>query len=360
VVQYPAPQGEIVLRTEDDWDQDIEASEVSASRCSWHFELESEQPYTYLKPCLRREGETLWSLGPNYLLILTKKNRKNIFPIFFQGSRSEITPILECESEIMGYPHMLRVYLPPGYRENTLKHYGVLYMLDGKNLFFPDEAFMGSTWEMQGTLDLLNIMNAIDKVMIVGIYSRDRGRDYTQPGYQSYGESLAREIKPWIDAQFRTRIEPENNGVMGSSLGGVGSFFMAWEFPEVFGFASCLSSTFSYRDNLIDRVLSEEKRDIRIYLDSGWPGDNYEVTRAMAQAMLERGFVFGRDFLYLAFPNAEHSEGDWAGRVHLPVQLFSGKLPRSTQDLHHSGRRSLMAASPRRPPGFNAGSDGVP
>ena len=37
-----------------------------------------------------------------------------------------------------------------------------------------------------------------------------------------------------------------------------------------------MSSTFSHRDDLIDRVLSEPARDVAFYLDSGWPGDNYE------------------------------------------------------------------------------------
>jgi predicted alpha/beta superfamily hydrolase len=348
VVRYPAPQGDVVLRSEQDWDLDIEAVEVSPSCCAWTFEIESESPYIYFKPCLRLEGETIWSRGTNYLLILTKQKRKEVWPFFYEESQSAISPMLECESSILDEPHLLRVYTPPGYHENTLKNYGVLYMLDGKNLFFPDEAFLGNTWDMQENLDLLNLMNAIDKVLIVGIYSKNRNSDYTQPGYEKYGRSLAREVKPWVDGQFRTLREPENTGVMGSSLGGVASFFLAWQFPEVFGFAACLSSTFSWRDDLIDRVLSEEKRDVKIYLDSGWPGDNYEVTRAMAQALLEKGFVFGSDFLYFAFPMADHSEGAWSSRVHQPVQLFSGKLPRSSRDVHPRVRRSLMAPAHER------------
>jgi hypothetical protein len=51
--------------------------------------------------------------------------------------------------------------------------------------------------------------------------------------------------------------------------------------PEVFGKVPCLSSTFTYRDDLLECVLAERKRKIRIYLDSGWPGDNYEATRSV-------------------------------------------------------------------------------
>ena len=35
---------------------------------------------------------------------------------------------------------------------------------------------------------------------------------------------------------------------------------------------------------LIERVLTEPKRTAKFYLDSGWPGDNYEVNLAMAMA----------------------------------------------------------------------------
>ena len=104
------------------------------------------------------------------------------------------------------------------------------------------------------------------------------------------------------------------------------SFYLAWQHPEVFGFAACLSSTFSHRDDLIERVLAEPKRDVRFYLDSGWPGDNYEVTLAMALALRHSGYEYGRDYLHLAFPHASHDEDAWGDRLHLPLQYFVGKM----------------------------------
>ena len=96
---------------------------------------------------------------------------------------------------------------------------------------------------------------------------------------------------------------------------------MAWEYPEIFGFAACMSSTFCFRDDLVDRVLAEEKRSSKIYLDSGWPGDNYEVTQAMAMALGTRGYVPRQDFLHLVFPHETHDEAAWGRRLHLPLQI---------------------------------------
>ena len=87
----------------------------------------------------------------------------------------------------------------------------------------------------------------------------------------------------------------------GSSLGGVVSFYTVWQYPEVFGAAACMSSTFSHKDDLLERVLSEPKRNVGFYLDSGWPGDNYEVTVAMALALVSRGWRYGRDLFTYVF-----------------------------------------------------------
>ncbi len=86
-----------------------------------------------------------------------------------------------------------------------------------------------------------------------------------------------------------------------------------------------MSNSFTTKDDLIDRVMSGPQRDIMIYLDSGWPGDNYEVTLSMCMALIERGYIFGRDFLYFVFPLAKHNEASWGARCHLPLQLFSGE-----------------------------------
>jgi len=117
----------------------------------------------------------------------------------------------------------------------------------------------------------------------------------------------------------------------GSSLGGVVSFYTVWQYPEVFGGAVCMSSTFSHKDDLLERVLSEPKRKIGFYLDSGWPGDNYEVTVAMALALVSRGWRYGRDLLYLCFPRAAHDEKAWGMRLHLPMQLFTGAVARASR-----------------------------
>ena len=40
----------------------------------------------------------------------------------------------------------LYVYLPRGYNIHKAKHYPVLYMFDGQNVFFDDNATYGKSW----------------------------------------------------------------------------------------------------------------------------------------------------------------------------------------------------------------------
>ena len=64
--------------------------------------------------------------------------------------------------------------------------------------------------------------------------------------------------------------------------------------------------TFTFRDDLIERVAAEPKRSLKVYLDSGWPRDNYEATRSMCDRLIWKGYRPGIDLSYLAFPKAKH------------------------------------------------------
>jgi len=327
-VFYPVREGRIVLRTEFDWNRNVEPSYVSDDRTITEFVIESGQKYFYFKPCLEGERGFTWSQGDNYLATTRGDEIRRCYPHFFSPNRGTFSPIVNVPEGREDTGYRVRVYFPPGYDENTQKRYPVLYMHDGTNLFFGDEAFGGNEWQVDENVELLHSMCLIDKVIVVGVYAKDRMYEYTKPGYEHYGHFMVNELKPFIDQRLRTLSDARNTAVMGSSLGGVVSFFLGWQYPHVFGKAACLSSTFGYRDDLMERVASEPKRDVRFYIDSGWPEDNYENTSAMRDQLIASGYEFGRDVLYFAFPGALHNEGSWAARSHVPFQYFFGKPAR--------------------------------
>lgn len=315
VVRYPRGSRPLVLRTERDWSRDV--APVRADAASATFELTGVGTRgLYCKPCLLTASGLVWAHGANVLL----RERREVYPCFLQTAGA-LGPVRQVGA------YRLRVYTPPGYGENTLKRYPVLVANDGANLFDDRESFAGE-WRVDETLQTLDAMSVIDKLLVVGVHAGARSRDYTAPGYTTYARYLAETLVPALDRGYRTLAAPRERATIGASLGGVAALATAWQHPRVFGNAICLSATFGYADDLPDRVVREPRRDLRIYVDSGWPRDNFERTRRLLDGLLANGYVFGRDVLGFAFPGARHRERDWADRLHLPLQFVFGKARR--------------------------------
>ena len=79
-VSYPSGNGELVLRTEQDWDTDVESVSLSDDGTTWTFELEADQPFLYFKPCLISGDERHWSCGPNKLLLMEEPDTRVSYP----------------------------------------------------------------------------------------------------------------------------------------------------------------------------------------------------------------------------------------------------------------------------------------
>ncbi len=312
---YPAQPDRLVLRTELDWYNDLRGHPTADGA---EFFFESDRDWLYFKPCLHSPEGFRWLPGMNRV-VTRAAGRRDVYPYFYAGLMGTLGPLRELDGV------RFRVYFPAGYGENTLKRYPVMYVHDGGNLFLPEEAFLGRPWAIDRTLDQLHELAVIDQVLVVGIYPGDRMSALTNPGYVGFANWIGDRLRPFLDATHRTLTGPENTAVMGSSLGGVMALHSAWSRPDVFGMAACLSSTFGYADDLFDRIAYEHPPNIRIYLDSGWPRDNFERTLAMRDLLMHRGYELGSRLQYLVFPGERHNEHAWGGRVHVPFQWFFGR-----------------------------------
>ncbi|MCB9671553.1 MAG: hypothetical protein H6734_18880 [Alphaproteobacteria bacterium] len=318
-VRYPAGPP-LTLRTSLDWNLDVPPTTVTreGSERVFHVDADASEP-VYFKP-VRRTGESLdWAVGEDYLL--APGEPRTVYPHFDGGTRGRITDHITLGERTA------RVFLPPGYDDNVLKQYPVLFVLDGANVFFPEEAFSGTDWALDETLICLDAMNLVDKVLVVALYSvpERRSDEYTAPGYVAFGEELVDVVLPEVRSRFRTLVGAEHTAIMGSSLGGVAALHVALRHADTVGMAACLSSTFGYRDDLLQRLGTQPVPRVRVYLDAGLPADNHRPTRVIFDALIARGLRPGSDVLFLGFPGALHHERAWAQRVHLPIQFFFGR-----------------------------------
>ena len=152
------------------------------------------------------------------------------------------------------------VYLPIGYASSSRK-YPVIYMHDGQNLFDAKTSFAGE-WNIDETLDSIKA-----KVIVIGIETTgDKRMEELSPfKNQKYGggkaddylDFIVNTLKPKVDATYRTKTSAKNTAIIGSSLGGMVSFYAALEYPEVFGKVGCFSPAFWFNRKELNEVMQQ-------------------------------------------------------------------------------------------------------
>ncbi|TFW16316.1 alpha/beta hydrolase-fold protein [Duganella callida] len=231
----------------------------------------------------------------------------------------------------LGNSRKLRIYLPPGYDTNPRQRYPVLYMHDGQNLFDARSAAYGVAWDINAAMDKLIAAGAIAPAIVVGIDNAGEQRiaEYTpccDPKYgggklDAYAAFIVDTVKPWADANLRTLPERDHTAVMGSSLGGIASVYMAQKYPQVFSKAGGVSSSFWWNEQMFIKQ-PPAHLPVSLYIDAGTDNDGLEDTRKMRDALLAQGFRLGEDLYYHEAAGGSHNEKSWAARAHLPLEWF--------------------------------------
>ena len=218
------------------------------------------------------------------------------------------------------------VWLPPDYETDKNMRYPVVYMHDGQNVFDPATSSFGVDWQIDETADALISKKSIPPLIVVGIYNTsDRFKEYT-PGEKgaAYVSFVVNTVKPFIDSTYRTKRDRKNTIVGGSSAGGIISFMIVWEHPDIFSKAICMSPAFKSPGSLsmnFDYVKvvtgSKKREDVFFYIDNGGVGLESQLQPGideMISALKAKGYKEEKDFVYLVDSAARHFEADWAKR----------------------------------------------
>lgn len=170
-----------------------------------------------------------------------------------------------------------RVYLPRGYDQHPSRRYPVLYMHDGQNIF--DQGSFG-TWAAGPTLSNLQSTGQMQEVIAVALdnVGDTRRADFSAPGDNSgradqYVSYILNTVKPHIDSGYRTLTDAANTATLGSSMGGVVSLYMAYDWNANFKRVGCLSTAWWLIPNYTNYIKGQPGRsDLRIYMDVGDTG----------------------------------------------------------------------------------------
>lgn len=344
-VSYPAHRGKIGLRGSHaplSWEHTHAPDEVEGDRSIFRIAL---PPHEMLEiKLVRDDGE--WASGRNYAI---HAGDHLLLKPCFETSKSSLEGPFQLAAD--GLELTYEVLLPPSYVEQEGRRYPVLYALDGQSLWSTSSDPFG-VWHLDSELDLLFELGAIDELIVVGVHTaHDRVKLLSPIADPQHGggdggtllSAIVDRLKPQIDATYRTKTGRVHTSVLGSSMGGLFSFYAAWERPDVFGKAACLSSSFWWANRyLVRHVQKSDCPQPRpfLYIDSGAPihhaqetdpnlRDGYHHTRSMFRALTDHRFSPGRDLHWLVFTSASHDAMSWRSRVAIPLQmLFPPKLRR--------------------------------
>jgi predicted alpha/beta superfamily hydrolase len=246
-----------------------------------------------------------------------------------RAGRVEVIPAFE--SAILGNTRQITVYVPPGYDERSERRYPVLYMQDGQNLFDDSRAFAGQSWRLQRAADDAIGARTAQPMIIVGVdhMHADRVHEYTpvfdegkKAGGRAddYGRMLIEELKPLIDARYRT--VPDQTMIGGSSLGGLVALHLALRRDE-FRAAAVMSPSVWWGERAILETFGEIGRHPRLWLDIG--GREGREAIADVRALNERLRASGwseRNLRYFEDRRADHSERAWGARVRKVLEFL--------------------------------------
>jgi enterochelin esterase-like enzyme len=250
----------------------------------------------------------------------------------------------DFKSAFLGPTRHVEIWLPPGYEDAGATRYPVLYMHDGQNLFDPRIANTGVDWGVDEAVVRLARRRTIPPIIVVGVWSTDkRSAEYSPwDDAPAYARFLLEELMPRVDREFRTRTGPAHTAVMGSSMGGLLSFYLVTHHPEAFGACGCLSTHFPLSEAVASTEVPDTTpyvvRDIaaglrvppgaRYWFDYGTLGlDSAYVPshRIVRDWLIRQGLAEGKDFVIRGYQGATHNEASWRARLDDPLTFLFGR-----------------------------------
>lgn len=255
------------------------------------------------------------------------------------------------------------IWLPPGY--SNKRQYPVVYMHDGQMLFDEKTTWNGQEWEIDEVAGQLIKNHQIPPFIVVGIFNGDANRHseyFPQKPFESlpsdlqaqlfqkerskgvklfnnkvysdrYLKFIVQELMPYMESNYP--INAKQSYLLGSSMGGLISWYGLLEYPDKFAGAAALSThwpgDFSHANNPIPPYFQAYiKKHLtrlnghKIYFDHGtetldalYPAMQKKVDQIFIKQNYPVGLWFSKEFT-----GTNHSENAWAKRVEVPLRFL--------------------------------------
>ena len=221
------------------------------------------------------------------------------------------------------------IWLPDSYETELDKHYPVLYMFDGHNIFRDEFAAFGKSWGMEEYMrytgkDLIivavecnhNGNHRLQEYAPVSYRNKDHGS--IQGKAPVYMKWLVNQLKPYVDKTFRTLPDREHTSLAGSSMGGLIALYGVTVYNHIFQRGACLSPSLWVSPGKVLEMVARAhiRRDTSIYMDYGeLEMFNHAST---AEAMISTAHLLLTKRVNLSLrivPGGSHSEASWEKQI---------------------------------------------
>ena len=306
---------------------------------------------------------SLLILLATFLLFTSNLIAKEALP---KVSSGKIVRVSEFASEFVPKRN-IDIWLPANYSE---KHqYDTVYMHDGQMLFDANTTWNKQEWQVDEVAEKLISSGKVKPFIVVGIWNSGETRypeyfpqkvfenlsnkdketvrqklktfnklDINLSNYyfsDAYAKFIVHEPIPYIEKTYPVVASAKNRYLLGSSMGGLISWYTMMEYPEEFAGAACLSTHWpgmytadnpypTAFKNYIKRNLSKLSSH-KLYFDTGdqtldalYPPLQKNIDLVMQDYPRE---LWRSEF----FPGAKHDEVSWAKRLHIPLEFMLAK-----------------------------------
>jgi predicted alpha/beta superfamily hydrolase len=229
------------------------------------------------------------------------------------------------------------VYLPDSLERDPGQRFPVLYMFDGHNLFYDEEATYGKSWGLGDYLSEHDVPLMVAAVECNHDPNNGRLSEYAPWSFRAkeFGPVRGRgqetmewwvnQFKPFVDGHFPTLPARETTFIGGSSMGGLMSLYALLEYPGVFSRAAALSPSLWCAPGEVARLIREAKLwpETVLYMDYGdlelenHPQMLRRFSRTAA-ALMEQGVRL----TCRVVPGGSHNESSWQRQIPFFLQTL--------------------------------------
>ena len=237
-----------------------------------------------------------------------------------------------------GEPRRAYVYVPDSAEEDPERRYPVLYMFDGLNVFFDEDATYGKSWCLGEYLDATGTELIVAAVECDHDPDNGRIKEYAPYPFSARGfgaieargprtmDWLVNVFKREIDRSYPTLSDRGHTYVAGSSMGALMALYAVSCFSDTFSRAAALSPALECGPRKLEEMLRAASfpPDTVVYMDMGEAELSRRGVARLFRQICDLLLKNGVKLTARIVPFGEHNEASWEKQLPfaIPALLY--------------------------------------